>query len=399
MKRGNRPSKEPTKDQFAKLVIAAFHRAGRKGLTYDKVKFRIKHHDGTETYLTNLYAEHCRLADDRREAHLLDIARSFADAERTFEVTFEEARPHLRPKIYLRAHYLSMQYEQLLNDEEPTISPSFPLGEHLVAAVVFDQPTAIRTIASEELVQWNVSFDEAMTLACKNLLKADVHYDTIQEGFYATVCDDFYDSSRLLLLNHIEDWPVEGDVVVTVPNRDTLFVTGSRDKAGLKARFELTAQAYRGHPRALSPLPLRLVDNQLKDWTIPKSHKLYGQFRQLQSELMAESYAPQYEYLVKLHEQEGIELVVAGVYAVQDEVTGLPRTYCTWIEGLDSLLPKTDLIAFYTEDETVTLCEWERVMEVIGSMLELHEEYYPPLYCVTDFPTPRQIKKIGSVPH
>lgn len=397
MKRGNRTSGEPTKDQFAKLVMAAFHRADRKGLTYDKVKFRIKHNDGTETYLSNLYAEHCRLSENRRESHLRDLVRSLVDTEHNLETTLEEARPHLRPKVYLRAHYLSMQHKQLLKDEEPSYAPFFPVGEHLVSTVVYDQPTSIRTVLKDELTAWNVTFDEAMTLACENLLEAELRYEVIQDGLYATVCDDFYDSSRLLLLNHIEDWPVEGDFVVTVPTRDTLFVTGSRDKAGLETLFELTAQEYRNHPRALSPLPLRLVNGKLKDWAIPKSHKLYSQYLQLQSELMGELYAPQYEYLVELHEKEGIELVVAGVYAIQDKATGLQRTYCTWIEGIDSLLPKTDLIAFYTEDESVTLCEWDRVMDVIGNRLERHDEYYPPLYLVTDFPTARQIQKIGVV--
>jgi hypothetical protein len=45
----------------------------------------------------------------------------------------------------------------------------------------------------------------------------------------------------------------------------------------------------------------------------------------------------------------------------------------------------------------VSICEWDRVFEVVGHLMELDDDLYPARYRVTEFPSVAQIAEIGTV--
>src|SRR4051812_11770749 len=100
--------------------------------------------------------------------------------------------------------------------------PCESLGEHLVAALAYDWPEAVQSIAAEDLRRWGVTFDEAMEAAKQNLAEATLGYTKVGEGLYAFLSGDSYDATRLLLVDRIGDLDVAGRPVAMVPNRDTL---------------------------------------------------------------------------------------------------------------------------------------------------------------------------------
>ena len=71
-----------------------------------------------------------------------------------------------------------------------------------------------------------------------------------------------------------------------------------------------------------------------------------------------------------------------------------------WARGLDSLLPKTDLVHLFDphrpEGQRIAASgTWERVEEVVGDMLE-PAVLYPERFRVRYFPSERQLEAIRS---
>jgi len=75
------------------------------------------------------------------------------------------------------------------------------------------------------------------------------------------------------------------------------------------------------------------------------------------------------------------------------------QTYCVWSEGVDSLLPKTDLVFFYRDgDEDGDIpaqVEWDQVQAAFGDLME-PLDMYPPRFRVREFPGEERLRRIAS---
>src|SRR6266852_1564085 len=99
----------PTRDEFAAKLIKEMRRAGvTEALTYDKDNDRILRGSGEKQNVINLpnfFKEHLSLPPSKRKQHLVDRARLNQNLAKGDEVAtdFEEARSHLRPKLWVRS--------------------------------------------------------------------------------------------------------------------------------------------------------------------------------------------------------------------------------------------------------------------------------------------------------
>ena len=90
---------------------------------------------------------------------------------------------------------------------------------------------------------------------------------------------------------------------------------------------------------------------------------------------------------------------MATFSGVHNNQTGEVTSYCVWSEGVDSLLPKTDMIYFFRPDEgedqgkIVNGCAWDAVEKVVKPLLE-PQDTYPPRYRVRSFPTAAQLRRL-----
>lgn len=396
----------PSQDQFAKAMLAELRRAGdTRDLQYQKEHFRLVHKGGEEINLTNMYQEHCQLPRRERSAHLKNIVAGFVAAAEELPESFEDARPNLRPKIWLRAAIVNIDLRLRLKGEKGFDSPNYPLGEHLVTSLVYDMPTSMRGLSQSDLEKWGVTYYEAMEAACQNLEAATTGHSRmgtdpsaeVSTQLYSAITGDNYDSSRILLKDSISSWEVAGDHVAMVPQRDTLFVTGSNDDLALEMMLSMTEAALKDEPRPLSPIPLRLVDGEWDNWIVPKTHKLFDRFEQLKTNFMGDLYAEQKELLEAVLDKEKKDVFVASFSGMKNKSTGNVVSYCVWPQNVDSLLPKTSLIMFANEQGVEAIGEWDHVAEIVGDLLTLDDSYYPVRYRVNLFPTPEQLKAIGML--
>jgi hypothetical protein len=100
---------------------------------------------------------------------------------------------------------------------------------------------------------------------------------------------------------------------------------------------------------------------------------------------------------MKLYEQMGKDLFVAGYTLNQREMGGY-ESYSVWSKTVPTLLPKTDLIAFFDPTKPASqrplgLAKWDDVMRIAGDLF-LDTQMFPARFYVSKFPSDEQLAAV-----
>jgi uncharacterized protein YtpQ (UPF0354 family) len=199
-------------------------------------------------FLTNAYREYS--LDPKRFG---DIVKGFVAAmSRSGPTQAKLDRSRIVPVIKDRQWLVDLHkmHKAQGNDQEH-LSESF--NNELIVVYAEDDPTRMRYLTTSEDI--GVGRQELRALAVENLkrilpkieMRGDDHVLLVSAG------GDYEPS--LLLIDEI--WSggqvkVNGDIVVAIPARDVLLVTGSRDRTGLKSIRELAAKFVAQGPYGLT---------------------------------------------------------------------------------------------------------------------------------------------------
>lgn len=116
-------------------------------------------------------------------------------------------------------------------------------NNELVIIYALDDPKRMRYLMTDELS--GIERDKLRTLALENLLRIMPKIQMASDGTLGMmIAGGDYESSLMLYDSIWTDGTVKvkGDIVVAIPARDTLLVTGSQDRAGLKRMREIVAE-------------------------------------------------------------------------------------------------------------------------------------------------------------
>jgi hypothetical protein len=390
----------PHRDRFARLVMAGIRRAGeQRKIHFDREQFCLRP-DGDDVSvmnLTNVYAEFCAADKTVRPKLLSNIVRNWFADRRPMPESFEDVHPDLLPSVRSRAYFEFALLQLKSSGGDGLDYPQQVLADHLAVGLVYDLPDSMRTIVKQDLESWGVSFYEALEAACANLRqKEDPVFMSPHEGVYISATGDNYDASRLILTDMIHQFEVKGDLIAMIPNRDTLIVTGSENKAGLRIMASRAKQALE-EPRPISMLAFRWADDEWTEWLPPAGHPQRQAFRMLRLQSLGQQYAEQKELLEAPNRDSPDDLFVASFAGVKDNTSGEVSSYCVWSDGVDALLPKTDLVYFYRPGERdedgqiVGTSPWDAVESLLGPLVE-PQDMYPPRYRVRSFPSAAQLR-------
>jgi hypothetical protein len=282
------------------------------------------------------------------------------------------------------------------------VLPEWPLqvlGEHFAVCLVYDFPEAIRQIQQDDLEGWKVDFGPALERARANLAeRSQEPFEQVAPGVWRSPWRDNHDSARIVLPDLLGRHPVQGDLVVMIPNRDTVLLTGSEDFEGLSRLAALTREGLQA-PRPLSGIALRWGDTGWTPFLPDLAHPAASQYQEMWVQTLGPDYAQQKELLDALHEKTGEDVFVASYSAVRNNDTGHIRTYCVWSQGVDSLLPRADTVYFVVvegeEGNVIANAPWERVVEVCGDRMTA-QGWYPERYRVQKFPTKKQLAELAA---
>ncbi|MBF9238829.1 DUF1444 family protein [Hymenobacter sp. BT683] len=146
-----------------------------------------------------------------------------------------------------------------LGEASDSIKPTVVYQQYndkLLIVFAEDKEHGIHYFTQENFQKLNISQDSAQGIALTNLeRKLPNIKKTGDNGRYMVTAGGDYEAS-LILLNFIwsqNNFEVKGDIVVAIPNRDMLLVTGSKDKANLKWLKAEAQQSYDSGSYQVSP--------------------------------------------------------------------------------------------------------------------------------------------------
>ena len=129
---------------------------------------------------------------------------------------------------------------------------------------------------------------------------------------------------------------------------------------------------------------------------VPGDAEVAQRLAKLRQHYLAGDYAAQKQELDADNEGRSIDLFVATFALWKPEGEAGLFSACTWTEGVEALLPKTDKVSFVCLDEAgqprhAGIVAWEQVEAVAGHLMEVEPGSYPVRYRVAAFP------ELGSV--
>jgi hypothetical protein len=397
----------PSRDQFAKLVIAELRKTDAETkFRYDPEQFLIERGGEGFINLANLYQEYCQTPRAQRQVVLDRFIRGCLRTT-SFDLPedFEDVHPDLLPVVRSRFYLESVMLQSRARGGEGIAVPQQMIGDHLSLSLVYDLPQAMRSIIQDDLDKWGVSFYEAVEASQHNLEQmGNVSFASLQseggEGIFISATGDNYDASRLVMLDLVRKMPVRGDYIAMVPNRDTLVVTGSEDAAGLEVMCKIAEDSFQ-KPRPISTVALKLTGDEWESWLPEAESPAYAKLRELRLRTVGMEYNDQKELLDQINAQIGENVFVASFSAVKHKDNGRITSYSVWSEGVDTLLPETDDVLLLRPDGTsqdlkvlAANC-FDRVREVAGDLMQPLGTY-PERYRVAEFPSDEQIREIGK---
>ena len=387
------------REAFARRAIQTLRAAGEKrDIQYDATGFLLRigaqgENPGETVFLGNFFDEYLALAPEQRDEVFAQLSR-MRDRP-TLPKTYAEARPNLLPVVRGRTFFEQLRMVVKGGAGKPVPISWKPVGPFLGAGLAFDGPETLQYLGPEELARWGISFDEAFTAALGNLRQRSTEaLEQLAPGTCQAPWQDNYASSRLLLDEVVRRCEVRGEPVVVVPHRDLLLITGSEDEDGLRQVAEKSLRALMA-PRALDGRAMRLTARGWVPFMPERLSNAWGGLRKLELFTRARDYDEQTQRLEKLYEERGEDVFVAAFTPYQDE-HGRSLSYAVWLKGVDTLLPRTEVIFFMDpalgeEAPPVAIGRWDEVAKEVGGLLMPVEGLYPERYRVKGFPSEEQL--------
>jgi len=223
----------------------------------DPMELNVASEEGAElsVHLASSYSDY--LSDVSRLAEVLDISISGVQqairSELDTELRIEQILPVVKDKAYVSDEAQSLQLKQGADADNGLYSES--LNSDLVVLYVQDNKRSVRFLSKASVASLALPAAELRVRAVNNFRQRLSGIQSQQkDDVYLLQLDAFYEAS-LLLVDEIWQSPalkVDGDIVVAVPARDVLMVSGT-DSANLDELRVMAADIAQRTGHVVSP--------------------------------------------------------------------------------------------------------------------------------------------------
>lgn len=353
-------------------------------MAYDPRRFEITlGGEGGTMYLGNTFRDWLAYPQSEREAALDGaIAHVLEDKP---DLSFEQAQALLLPLV---RNLCDMALAS--RDIDEALRPaSAPLGGPLSIHLAIDRPHSISIVQEKQLERWGRSFEGLMQKAIENLeSRSPCRFERTDGGFFVSRFEDFYDASRLLVPRLFEQLELAGDPVAVAISRSCLVVTGSEETDHLIAMAQFVDQAMQDETRPISYAPLVWRDGAWSPFE-PQSPAL-AEVRTPTVKQRLWDYSKQADALNEERSSREVFIAKADARFEGDEL----QTWCTWTEGVPTLLPRTDYIGI-TDLKLHIFRRWEDVEAVCGPF-EVEAGHWPIRYFVDRWPAAASLARLKA---
>ena len=268
-----------------------------------------------------------------------------------------------------------------------------PVVADVVACVVQEKASSLTFVKQSDLETWQVDASQVFEDALANLQARGMEVHVVQHchGFLA---QDSFIAARLLCTEKFTGITLQGLPVAVVPDRDTLFITGSEDEEGIASLAGLVNRQLVEASRHISMRPLVLTAEGWREFEPPESARVaFGNaIRTFEGNNWA-AFRSLYE---KDLSERGEDIFVAQLSVYEDNGTGEYFTSTVWSKGVDTILPRAERVHFFEgENSPLRVALWPDVIRVMGGGMQQLEDV-PLRYRVNDFPTSEQLVAMGA---
>lgn len=209
--------------------------------------------DGEVThYLDNSYREYKLAPKDIKE-----VIERYTDAtadvyNKNKKIDINRIVPIIKPSNYFK------QLQSLGNSTGGFKVPELiwePYNYDLIIVYAEDRDESINYFNQEEFEKLKIKRDTLLEFALDNLNNVVPKIEKVGEnGNFGLIAGGDYEVS-LMLMTEIwtkENFDVDGEIIIAVPNRDLVFITGSNDKEAIKKLKTTVKESYENGNHSIS---------------------------------------------------------------------------------------------------------------------------------------------------
>jgi hypothetical protein len=317
-------------------------------------------------YLQNTFRETSDMDRGDRGAQVRRLVAGMVAVSTDHEESWDEARSRLRP--VLRPSTFGQGGPESVARQ--LRRPALPF---LSEFVVVDLPDSMSYVSASRLDDWGVTEDDVFAAARENLadLASRMHRGERVEGLTGVrfVDDgDLYCTSLLLVDGFLTGLSatVGARPVAFVADRDSLLVMPDTPEV-LSQVLRTVEETYRSSVRSISPVAYTVDDaGAVIAYPVDNAGPLAVRLHRAEAILAVAEYSAQKEVVDAEHEKDGVDIYVAKLMAMTRDDESL-FTVTVWADGVDSLLPVADYIAF-PDPAGSWFVPWAVVADQVGLM-------------------------------
>lgn len=369
-------------------------------LVFDPASFAFTIHTGREQAVLGLdqvYREYRATGSDERDQVFAFLAATASELVAP-PLTAETASKRLLLQIRPRGEDLPPLHRVIT--------------ERLAVCLCLDSAVTMRFIVPSDLESWGLAEDSAFDSAYANLKErsSTPKFVALKKGVFRSAWLDTYDAARAVLPGPLHEVLGGKQPVLTIPNRETLLVADRADEAAVRALVEETEHQFQ-QPRPISQRLLTYTDGVLQPLDVARDDPLYRLARRQDLlDLVADYVAvrdsmalpPDLAAALKNSLSLPADFIGGGPSLVLPGLAETPSgeqfSFARWQEGVQALLPATDLLALIGSEasgaQPLGAFPLERLLAICGELLEQQGEY-PRVYLTHGFPGAEQRARLG----
>jgi hypothetical protein len=393
--------KKSSYNNFAREMIRTLESLGANDIRHDASAHSLQFGSANNTiYLDNAFSDYVSTPANDRPGVLQRYAASFTqkgDIPSAYATCKSQLLPVVRDPAYYGLTYLMLKAKGADATKLNFVTRDFAPG--LSIGIAHDTPASIVTVSASQLTTWQVTPDQAFDNALSNLREKSEQprFKELGSGLYLGEWGDCYDTSRILVPELFHRLPLNGDPVIFLPNRDTIFVTGAYNTAalGLILKYGTPIHFEQGH--SLSPNFYVHADGK---WSLfaPEDPAVAREAWAVRYRRQAIDYEQQKQYLEDMYRREKLDVFVASCQLMKRKDDSL-FTSCVWGRDVDSLLPETEKILLGLDSKTndFVAAAWEKAFPTVSRHFERVPDLVPVRYRTKSFPTPEEIQTLRNL--
>ena len=309
-------------------------------------------------------------------------------------------------------HYICIN---LLNNQlagappgNPAETAWAPFVGDLVTAVGIDSQNGIASVMRANLDHLGVDLDVALQRAMDNFRKQAPRLVFVEErrlppGVFHSDSASDYQASMLLLPEQLPKLPEgSGDPVISVPGRNSMWLTGSRNEAGIAALVDVGEKSLTSVHHRCSAMLLRLSGETWTPFIPDVNENLRSKYQTLLKKQEAVNYGEQTTLLAKLLQARGEDSHVAPFNLVVNGEHS--KSWAAWPSHADRFITRADFIVFVdqivgtsglaTGSKCMIEVAWDDAFSLVRDLMEEIPDIYPPRYRVRRYPDPAMLSEL-----